>query len=224
MRPQSRDVDTSAEKPPEEKLGRRERHGAETREKLFRTALALFAANGFEATTVEDITEAADVGKGTFFNYFPSKEHVLVMFGQMQVGKLERAVEEGKAGLQPMHQLLSGLVHALAEEPGRSPAMFRSFIQAALGNEAVRTRMERNLDRGRHLLAELLELGQQRGEIRGDIKPLELARGIQQCFFGTMMMWSLHSGSPLAEWIDANFAILWPGIAAKPEAHEEKQQ
>jgi hypothetical protein len=58
--------------------GRRERRTVETRESLFRAALDLFARKGFTETTVEDITEAADVGKGTFFNYFPSKDHILL--------------------------------------------------------------------------------------------------------------------------------------------------
>ncbi|HLJ42079.1 MAG TPA: TetR family transcriptional regulator, partial [Candidatus Acidoferrales bacterium] len=53
--------------------GRRERRRTETRERIFRAALDLFAERGFMETTVEDITEAADVGKGTFFNYFPTK-------------------------------------------------------------------------------------------------------------------------------------------------------
>src|SRR2546422_8324892 len=57
---------------------RRQRRSAEIRERLFRAALNLFAKKGFAETTVEDITEAADVGKGTFFNYFPSKEHILL--------------------------------------------------------------------------------------------------------------------------------------------------
>ena len=210
--------------PPPARPGRRERHRLETRERIFRAALRLFAERGFSTTTVEDITEAADVGKGTFFNYFPSKEHVLAMFGEMQLGKLERFVEEGKTGTQPMQQLLQRLMRALSEEPGRSAAMFRSFILAAFANEAVRTRLERNLDRGRHLLAELLELGQRRGEIRRDLKPLELARGIQQCFFGTMMVWSLRSPAPLAEWIGANFAILWPGIASGPAAPRRQKR
>ena len=61
--------------------GRRERHRTEIRERLFRSALRLFAERGFLETTVEDITEAADVGKGTFFNYFRTKEHVLATFG-----------------------------------------------------------------------------------------------------------------------------------------------
>ena len=38
-----------------------------------RLALALFRDQGYEATTIEQITERADVAKGTFFNYFPSK-------------------------------------------------------------------------------------------------------------------------------------------------------
>src|SRR5687768_386466 len=57
--------------------GRRERHKAEIRERLFRTAIDLYMTRGLQATTVKEITEAADVGKGTFFNYFPTKEHIL---------------------------------------------------------------------------------------------------------------------------------------------------
>src|ERR1700758_3107167 len=74
--------------------GRRQRRSAEIRERLFRAALALFARKGFAEATVEDITEAADVGKGTFFNYFPSKDHILIAFGEMQLGKLEGAIAE----------------------------------------------------------------------------------------------------------------------------------
>jgi hypothetical protein len=67
--------------PSEKDLGdRRQRRSAETRERLFHAAVRLFAEKGFAETTVEDITNAADVGKGTFFNYFPSKEHILIDF------------------------------------------------------------------------------------------------------------------------------------------------
>src|SRR5271170_2850734 len=78
--------------------GRRERHRTEIRERLFRSALQLFAERGYLETTVEDITEAADVGKGTFFNYFPTKEHVLATFGAERIAVIERALEEAKKG------------------------------------------------------------------------------------------------------------------------------
>jgi len=76
---------------------RRERQSLERRERLFRAALDLFARKGFAETTVEDITNAADLGKGTFFNYFPSKEHILLAFGEMQLGKLRAAADEARA-------------------------------------------------------------------------------------------------------------------------------
>src|SRR5204863_5632692 len=81
---------------------RRERRSADIRERLFRSALLLFAQKGFAETTVEDITEAADVGKGTFFNYFPSKDHILLAFGEMQLSKLEASIETARQTNEPM--------------------------------------------------------------------------------------------------------------------------
>src|SRR5262252_2497906 len=85
---------------------RRERRSAELRERLFRSALALFASKGYAETTVEDITEAADVGKGTFFNYFPSKEHILMAFGEMQLARLESVIREAEQSDQPMREVM----------------------------------------------------------------------------------------------------------------------
>jgi AcrR family transcriptional regulator len=48
-----------------------------TRKRLVASALALFARNGIFNTTVEQITEAADVGKGTFYEHFPSKTAII---------------------------------------------------------------------------------------------------------------------------------------------------
>jgi AcrR family transcriptional regulator len=57
--------------------GRRERNRQRTHVALRDAALARFAAQGFEATTVEQIADAADVSTRTFFRYFPCKEAVL---------------------------------------------------------------------------------------------------------------------------------------------------
>src|SRR5271167_1549453 len=101
--------------------GRRERRTVETRERLFRAALDLFARKGFTETTVVDITNTADVGKGTFFNYFPSKDHILLAFGEMQLGKLQSAVEEARRSSTPMPVFLRSLGNRMTEEPTRNP-------------------------------------------------------------------------------------------------------
>src|SRR6516165_12353590 len=106
---------------------RRERRRLETRERLYRAALELFGERGFLETTVEDITEAADVGKGTFFNYFPTKEHVLTAFGEMQLAKLQALIGEAKTSDQPVIEMLRTLVLRMTEEPVRNPAIIRAL-------------------------------------------------------------------------------------------------
>jgi len=58
-------------------LSRRLRRKGEIRQKLYDAAIALFRRQGYESTTIQDICDMADTAKQTFFNYFPSKEHVL---------------------------------------------------------------------------------------------------------------------------------------------------
>ncbi len=58
--------------------GLRERKKLKTRQAIRREAFRLIDANGYAATTVEQIAEAADVSPSTFFRYFPSKESLLL--------------------------------------------------------------------------------------------------------------------------------------------------
>ncbi|HEV8664041.1 MAG TPA: TetR family transcriptional regulator [Candidatus Methylomirabilis sp.] len=196
-------------------LSRRARRRAETRARILRAALGLFARQGFFATTVEQITEAADVGKGTFFNYFPSKEHVLAGFGEMQLRRLRTALGASPHDAEPAREAFRRLLYALAEEPGRSPALVRSLLVANLSSEPVRQLMRRNLERGRRLLAQRVATGQRRGEIRRDRDPAELARLFQQTFFGAILLWALHPPSRLAGWLEPTFELFWAGIAAR---------
>ncbi len=199
---------------------RRERRRAETRERIFRAALKLFAARGVLATTVEDITEAADVGKGTFFNYFPSKEHVLLAFGEMQAARARKVLDQSGRQARSLEGVLRRLGRVLAAEPGRSPALARNLLGALLMHPELSAVMRRNMDRAQRLLLPLMAEGQRRGELRRDSKPAELARHFLHNFFGTVMLWTLHPGRSLAARWNDMFDLVWAGIAAPRKSPE----
>jgi AcrR family transcriptional regulator len=73
--------------------GRREHKKARTRDDLVEAALRLFQKGGFEATTVEDIADAAGVSPRTFFRYFASKEEVFFHKWRQELADLEKGLE-----------------------------------------------------------------------------------------------------------------------------------
>ena len=203
---------------------RRIRRSAELRERLFRAALTLFGRKGYAETTVEDITEAADVGKGTFFNYFPTKEHILMAFGEMQLGKLEAIVRDAQQSDLPMQEVLRILVLRMTEEPIRNPAIVRALLQANLSSVPVRGAMLRIHDRNRALLGQLIRHGQERSEIRTDLPPEDIAQVWRQTIFGTLLFWSLAGDASLTRRIEQSLSLLWTGIAFRPTANGAKRK
>jgi len=205
-------------------LGRRQRRRAETRERIFAAALQLFAEHGFTATTVEEITEAADVGKGTFFNYFRSKEDVLGALAEVQLDKYAQAIQAAESGARTPRQALRDLWLRLPEEPGRSQALVRSLMVVFLTSPAVREKMTRGLEQGREMLARLFALAQERGEARRGRAPLKLALAFQQKLLGTVLVWTLHPPTPLQPWLEASFEDFWRGAgdSRAPTAKERR--
>jgi AcrR family transcriptional regulator len=195
-------------------MGRRERRAAETRLRLFRCALQLFAERGFPNVTVEDITEAADVGKGTFFNYFESKDHVLSVMAEIQLGKVREALEQAKTRKRSIQSVLRHLFERVAEEPGRSPELARAILSSFLASELIRHHLDRNMSEGRRMAAQIVELGQKCGEIDPALKKEQVALHLQQAFIGTLLLWSLHGESKLQSAIEASFQHFWRAIAA----------
>jgi AcrR family transcriptional regulator len=208
-------VETTTEARAPRKAGRRERRRAETREKIYRAAMQLFAKRGFFQTTTEDITEAADVGQGTFFNYFPTKQHVLLVLSEKQLAKVAAAIEEAKGGDGPVRNTLHRLMHAAAEEPGRTQALARSLITALISSDMAREFTSARMAQGRNMISELFVIGQDRGEIRKDREPADLAMALQRSFWGTMLMWAMQPKADLHAWLDKTFEDFWAAAEAR---------
>jgi AcrR family transcriptional regulator len=206
---------------------RRQRRSLQIRERLFRAALDLFAQHGFADTTVEDITNAADVGKGTFFNYFPSKDHILLAFAEMQLARLQAIIENLRSTHEPVPQFLRTLAVRMTEEPGRNPSIVRAMLLANLSSTPVREGMRINQARGHKLLTEFVQIGQERGELRNDLPAGDIAHVFRQTVFGTLLVWSLYGDDSLAIRIRTALDVLWQGLSPRnglaPLAQQEVQ-
>jgi AcrR family transcriptional regulator len=75
-------------------IGRRERHKIAMWNLLYSSSIALFTERGYEDTTVEDITERADVARGTFFNYFDRKEDVIAAWANRRRDLLQEELAQ----------------------------------------------------------------------------------------------------------------------------------
>jgi AcrR family transcriptional regulator len=97
---------------------RRERKKLETRAALEAAALRLFAEQGYEQTTVEEIAEAADVAVRTFFRYFQSKQHVL--FGEVAhnvAGRMRATLQQRPTTESPVEAVGAALRLMEQEQP-----------------------------------------------------------------------------------------------------------
>lgn len=194
--------------------GRRERRKEETRRQIFQAAMRLFERKGVHDTTVEEITQAADVGKGTFFNYFPSKEAIFSALAERQMGILDRAVERAQtaASIRPV---MIEMAKELASGPGRSQIMLRSLLGLALNHKMLFELFTRVLAKGRERVIVIVQRGQELGEIRPELDPEEVSRCLQHTIFGTNFIWAASKPSDLMAWHERSLDIFWRGIATE---------
>ncbi len=197
-------------------IGRRERHRLDVRSRLFRAAIELFGVRGFTATTVEDITELADVGKGTFFNYFPSKEHLMMAYSDGRVDKVRAALEKARTGTEAIESVLRQLHRALVSEASHTQQFACSMLMTMINSVPVRKLACARMEEGRALGAQLMAIGQERGEIRSDIDAAELYFLFQQMAFGAVFFFALKEVGNREKYFKSSFDLFWSGIEAHP--------
>lgn len=115
--------------------GLRERKKLETRLALARAALRLFEERGYAETTVEDIAEAANVSRRTFFRYFAGKDEVVIVDPEGKLEALHVALAEGPPDEPTIAALRRGLL-ALTEAYFE-PDLIRSIARIGLQEPAL---------------------------------------------------------------------------------------
>ena len=178
-----REGNTPSERPPTA----RQRQAAARREQILKTALKLFAAQGFDATSTRQIAREVGIAEGLIFHYFPTKASLLAAI-------LEDRVEERRAFRRELRPLLedaagkpvSEVLHAVASgwfaTLRRDEETVVVLFTAAQTNPEVWQAWQRLIREGTELFTAYLASRVDAGELRKDL-PLETA--------GTMFVSSL---------------------------------
>jgi len=117
---------------PESRLPLRERKKLRTRCELEAAALRLFSERGFDTVTVEEISDAAEVSKRTFFRYYACKEDVLFADHVRHLRQLVTLLDERPAGEPALAAVRTALVALAAVLEGeREQVMARARIVVA---------------------------------------------------------------------------------------------
>jgi AcrR family transcriptional regulator len=203
--------------------GRRERKKEETKRRIFVAALQLFHDKGFEHTTVDEITEMADVAKGTFFNYFPRKESVLAYLNEEW---LERVEEQAARKDLLAADRITGFFVAVASAYGENRTLAHHVVHAGMQQmfcpEDIQSR-----SRLASLVKDAVSEGQASGEFRTDIEPGAIFLALGAAFMGTLFWWVGHEHpgevdvprdeARLEDVIRAQLRLAFDGIRAAPD-------
>jgi AcrR family transcriptional regulator len=154
-------VEPSAQAP-----GRREQQRRETERLIKATALALFAAHGFDATTTKQIADAAGVAHGTVFLVAATKEALLVRVLEERL----RDVVAGRARTLPGRRIVAQLAHVfdgLFEFYAREPRLSRVFLKGIMffAEPIAKAMYDEHVARFSGYLAALFDAAKARGEV-----------------------------------------------------------
>jgi len=130
--------------------GLRERKKQKTKASIQREALRLFKRRGYDETTIEDIAAAAEISPSTFFNYFPTKEDVVIYdeYDPMMFSILTEA-PAGETLRQSIRRVLDAF--AVVVQNDREDILERSRL--VLEVPELRARIWEELEKARDLFA-----------------------------------------------------------------------
>lgn len=94
------------------KKSRSQKRAKRTRKKLKEAALDVFSEKGIDATTVEEITEKADVGKGTLYQHFDDKEEIVVTLVEESIEHLIERIRSYESAPETLEDMLEHLLNA----------------------------------------------------------------------------------------------------------------
>lgn len=162
---------------------------AKTRQKLINAARRLFEKHGFDDVSVDQIVKAANVAKGTFYQYYQSKVDVLADMTRGDGAERRRQTLEAVANGMPAIPVLAQSIDALCQ-------WFEEHekIAEALIHYSFRVNVEEADSDAHHynrtFIVALIKLAQEQGSMRTDVPAEELAKVLGGSLIASVLWWA----------------------------------
>ncbi|MBB83803.1 MAG: hypothetical protein CL931_08340 [Deltaproteobacteria bacterium] len=195
--------------PPTAPLGRRERKKLEVRSRIYAAARELFAKQGFDTTTVDEIAHAADVAPATFFNHFQSKQALLSLMTAEVVDHLHAMTVESLGGEGDAISRLRGFIDRAARDISENRDPARAALLEFIRLDGTPAGPHPYLERLFEPFVDLLSDGQREGSVRNDHPANFLSQMIVGMLNSAITSWLANPDYPVEEGLHAanDFAI-----------------
>ena len=178
-----------------ENLTERQKKALETRSKLLHKSLELFGKYGFEHVTIEQITKACDVSKGTFYTHFPSKYDVILekfkefdTFYDTVEKEINPALSASEKILTIYNEQMRYIIHVVGKD------VLATVYTAAMTNQVEEDHYLISPQRKIfQILNNYIAEGVASGEFRQDVSIADMQSMIQRCMRANVYDWLIHN-------------------------------
>ncbi|MCM3413480.1 TetR/AcrR family transcriptional regulator [Metabacillus sp. YM-086] len=188
----------------------REERKNELKKQIFFKSIELFKEYGYDNVTVEKIASSCGIAKGTFFNYFPKKEHVLLYLGNSQNDYLQEITQKYK-NVKIKQQLLlifKELLSVYLENSDLLKLALSETIRSALKDES------RNINLFKETMTILIEEAKTNKTINTRFDSKMIASVLVGIYFNTLISWSVSQDESvnIVSIFEGQYEVIWEGI------------
>jgi TetR/AcrR family transcriptional regulator, regulator of mycofactocin system len=176
-----------------------------THAEVERAALELFAKQGFEDTTMEDLADAIGVGRRTLFRYFPSKNDIVWGNFSLVLDRLRALLDATPADVPTMQALADAIVESNRYPPEQLPEL-RIRMTLITSVPALQAHSMLRYEAWRDVVAEFV--ADRRGEAPADLVPQTIGHAMLGTSMAAFVHWVQNPGSDLNASLEQAYGVL----------------
>jgi AcrR family transcriptional regulator len=191
----------------------REQRKKQLKDEIFRMALKLFKEKGYDNVTVEEITLACGIAKGTFFNYFAKKEHILLYLGESQLKLLELSIANYQ-NIEDVRLRIEKIISDLLSTFTHQEDLMKFLLIEVVKSAFITNEESKSIKKLQDVFTLLIEEAKQQKKLVSKWDSELIASAIVGVYFQTLMNWTMQKNGEQSIFtlFQVQYSLIWEGI------------